>query len=209
MTMNRTPDLRSTEGEPENIQTQSQFPRKHLRRTQGRERVRCILEGTSTRTRRLRGGPSRPLRLLAVVVQSETLGPMVLVELTSAMTWHLRGTGMQSAHRGPVGVRMKSASRNPAGAGTTAATATMAKTATEARASTGKGVENPKAEARGLTCPLADIPPHHLVEEVEAEAEVGDPVLAQNLPAMAHAMQGNVSTSRSEYIGPRCFGRMI
>jgi hypothetical protein len=91
---------------------------------------------------------------------------------------------------------MKSASRNPAGAGTTAATATMAKAATEARASIGKGVENPKAEARGLTCPLADIPPHHLVEEVEAGAEAGDLAPAQSLPpAMARATHRNVSTN--------------
>jgi hypothetical protein len=42
--------------------------------------------------------------------------------------------------------------------------------------------------------PLADLLPHHLVEEVEAEAEAED--LAQNLPpAMAHATRGNVSTN--------------
>jgi hypothetical protein len=69
----------------------------------------------------------------------------------------------------------------------------MGKAAIEAGASTGKDVQNPKAEARGLRGPLADLPPHHLVEEVDAEAEAGDS--ARNPLAMAHAMQGNVSMS--------------
>ncbi|KAK1677142.1 hypothetical protein QYE76_037990 [Lolium multiflorum] len=54
-----------------------------------------------------------------------------------------------------------------------------------------KGVENLKAEAKGPTIPLADLPPHHLVEEVEAEVEAGDLAPVQNPPATARATQGN------------------
>jgi hypothetical protein len=69
----------------------------------------------------------------------------------------------------------------------------MGKVATEAGVSSAKGVTNPKAEAKGPTGPLANLPPHHPVEEAEAEA--GDLALARSPPAPAHATQGNVSTS--------------
>jgi hypothetical protein len=58
----------------------------------------------------------------------------------------------------------------------------------------GEGSHRSRSQHReGPTCPLADLLPHHLVEEVEAEA--GDPAPAQSLPTMAHAMQENVSSS--------------
>ena len=90
---------------------------------------------------------------------------------------------------------MKNASLSPAEAGTREATAIMEKVATEAGVSSKKGAENLKAEAKGPTGPLADLPPHHLVEEVEAEAEAGDLAPVQNLLAMARATHGNVSTN--------------
>ena len=90
---------------------------------------------------------------------------------------------------------MKNASRSPAEAGTTEATAIIGKAATEAGVSSAMGVANPKAEAKGPTGPLANLPPHHPVEEAEAEAEAGDLALARSPPAPAHATQGNVSTS--------------
>ena len=90
---------------------------------------------------------------------------------------------------------MKNASRSPAEAGTTEATAIMGKVATEAGVSSAKGVANPKTEAKGPTGPLANLPPRHPAEEAEAEAEAGDLVLARSPPALAHATQGNVSTS--------------
>jgi hypothetical protein len=66
-------------------------------------------------------------------------------------------------------------------AGTREVTAIMEKAATEAGVSSKKDAETKKAEAKGLIGPLADLPPHHPVEEVEAEVEAGDPVPAQNL----------------------------
>jgi hypothetical protein len=64
----------------------------------------------------------------------------------------------------------------------------MEKVATEAGVSNKKRAENLKAEAKGPTGPLADPPPHHLVEEVEEEAEARDLDPAQNPPATARAM---------------------
>jgi hypothetical protein len=65
----------------------------------------------------------------------------------------------------------------------------------EAGVSIAKDEENQKAEARGRIGPLVDLPPHHLAveAEVEAEAVAGDLAHAQNPPAMAHVMRGNVS----------------
>ena len=132
------------------------------------------------------------LHHLTVVVQSETLGPTGLVESTSATTWSLRGTGTRSARRNLVGAGTKNARRSPAEAGTTEATAITKKVATEAEVIIKKGAVNLKVDAKGPTGPLADLPPHHLVEEVEA----GDLTPAQSLPpAMARAMHGNISTS--------------
>jgi hypothetical protein len=88
---------------------------------------------------------------------------------------------------------MKDVRRSPAEAGTTGETAIKEKVATEAGVSIKKGAVNRKVEAKGPTCLLADPPPHHLVEEVEAEAEAGD--LVQNPPAAARVSQGNVSTN--------------
>jgi hypothetical protein len=87
----------------------------------------------------------------------------------------------------------KNASRSLAEAGTTEATAIIGKAATEAGVSSATGVANPKAEAKGPTGPLANLPPHHPVEEAEAEA--GDLALTQNLPATARVTQRNVSTN--------------
>ncbi len=56
-----------------------------------------------------------------------------------------------------------------------------------------KDAENLTAEAKSLIAPLADFHPHHPVEEVEAEAEAGDPAPAKNPLAMASVMHGNVS----------------
>ncbi|KAK1694648.1 hypothetical protein QYE76_011345 [Lolium multiflorum] len=156
--MNRAPDLRSAEEGPENIQIRSWCPRKHLQRTQRRERVRCTLAGTSTGTRHLRPGSRVHLRHLAVVVQSETPDPMGLVESISATTRHLRGIGTRSARRNFVGAGTKNASLSPAEAGTREATAIMGKVATEAGVSSRKGAGNLKAEAKGPTGPLADLP---------------------------------------------------
>ena len=75
-------------------------------------------------------------------------------------------------------------------------TAIRWKVVTEAGVSSRKGAENLKAEAKGPISPLVDLPPHHPVEEVEAEAEAGDLAHAQNLPpATARATHGNVSTN--------------
>jgi hypothetical protein len=49
------------------------------------------------------------------------------------------------------------------------ATAIMAKVVTVAGVSIVKDEENLKAEAKGLTAPLADLPPHRPVGEVEAD----------------------------------------
>ena len=88
---------------------------------------------------------------------------------------------------------MKNASLSPAEAGMREATTIMEKVATEAGVSNKKGAENLKAEAKGPTGPLANLPPRHQVEEVEAEA--GDLAPARSLPALAHATHGNVSMS--------------
>ena len=97
--------------------------------------------------------------------------------------------------RNLVGAGTKNASLSPVEAGTREATAIMEKVATEAGVSSKKGAENRRAEAKNPTGPLADLPPHHPVEEVEAEAEAGDLAPARSLPAPAHATQGNVSMS--------------
>jgi hypothetical protein len=120
---------------------------------------------------------------------------MGLVELISVTTWHLRGIGRRSARRTLVGAGTKNASLSPVEAGTKVVTAITEKVATEAGVSNKKGAENLKAEAKGPTGPLADLPPHHLVEEVEAEAEAGDLAPVQNPLAVAHATHGNVSTN--------------
>ncbi|KAK1692137.1 hypothetical protein QYE76_008834 [Lolium multiflorum] len=70
-------------------------------------------------------------------------------------------------------------------------TAITEKVVTEAGVSSKKGAENLKAEAKNPTGPLADLPPHHPVEEAEAEAEAGDPAPAQNPLAVARATHGN------------------
>jgi hypothetical protein len=51
-----------------------------------------------------------------------------------------------------------------------------------------KDAGNPKAEAKDPIGPLADLLPHHSVEEVEEES--GDPTRAQNPIAMARVMPG-------------------
>ncbi|KAK1692348.1 hypothetical protein QYE76_009045 [Lolium multiflorum] len=132
---------------------------------------------------------------------------MGLVELISVTTWSLRGIGTRSARQSLVGAGTKNASLSPAEAGTREATAIMEKVATEAGVSNKKGAENLKAEAKGPTAPLADLPPHHLVEEVEAEAEAGSRSKSpRNGPRDARE---RLNEYRSEYIGPKCFGRMI
>ena len=75
------------------------------------------------------------------------------------------------------------------------ATAIRKKVATEAGVSSVKDVANLKAEAKGPTGPLADLPPHHPVEEVEAEAVAGDLAPAQKPRAAAHVMPENASMS--------------
>jgi hypothetical protein len=74
------------EEEPENIQIQTPYPRKHLRRTQTRGKVQCTLAVTSNGIRHLCLRPCILLRHLADAVQSETADPMGLVELISATT---------------------------------------------------------------------------------------------------------------------------
>ena len=192
---NRAPDPRSAEEEPGNIQIRSPYPRKHLRRTQERERIRCTLEEISTETHHLRHDTRHLLRPLAVVVQSETPGPMGLVESISATTWSLRGIETRSVRRSLVRAGTKNASLSPDEAGTRETTAITEKVVTEAGVSSKKGAENRRAEAKNPTGPLADLPPHHPVEEAEAEAEAGDLALARSPPAPAHATQGNVSTN--------------
>ena len=157
--------------------------------------IRCTLAGTSTGTRHLRPGSHILLRLLAAVVPPETPDPMGLVELISATTWYRRGTGTRSARRTLVGAGTKNASLSlsPDEAGTMETTAITEKVVTEAGVSSKKGAEKRRAEAKNPTGPLADLPPHHPVEEVEAEAEAGDPAPAQNPLAMARVMHGNVS----------------
>ena len=121
---------------------------------------------------------------------------MGLVELISATTLYRRGTGTRSARRSLVGAGTKNASLSPDEAGTRETTAITEKVVTEAGVSSKKGAEKRRAEAKNPTGPLADLPPHHPVEEVEAEAEAGDLAHAQNLPpATARVMHGNVSTS--------------
>lgn len=136
---------------------------------------------------------------------SGNIGPMV--ESISATTCRLRGTGTQSASLSlarvgtttanlrPEGAGMKNTSPSHAEAGTTEATDTKRKVATEVGVSRGKSVRNLKAEAGNLTGPLADLPHHHPMEEVEAEAEAGGPALAQKPLAAARVTHGNVSTS--------------
>jgi hypothetical protein len=70
------------------------------------------------------------------------------------------------------------------------------KAATEAGVSSARDAENLKAEAKDRIGPLADLPPHHPVVEVEVEvkAEAGDPAPASP-HAMAHVMRGNISTN--------------
>ncbi|KAK1697021.1 hypothetical protein QYE76_013718 [Lolium multiflorum] len=95
--------------------------------------------------------------------------------------------------RNPGGAGTRSTHLSHEGAGTTEATTTKRKGATEAGASRGSHAENLKAEER-LTGPLADLPHHHPVEaEAEAEAEAGDPVPAQNRPAVPLVMLGIAS----------------
>ena len=90
---------------------------------------------------------------------------------------------------------MKSATRSLAEAGTTKATSTMVKAAIEAGVNIVKDGEIRMAKARGHIGPLAGLPHHHLAveAEVEAEAAAGDLSLAQNPPATARVMRGNVS----------------
>jgi hypothetical protein len=57
-----------------------------------------------------------------------------------------------------------------------------------------RDTENLTVEAKGLIAPLADLHPHHLVEEVEAEAEAEGHTPAQN-PLAAKRTHGNVSTN--------------
>ena len=118
---------------------------------------------------------------------------MGLVELISATTLYRRGTRTRSARRSLVGARTRNASLSPDEAGTRETTAITEKVVTEAGVSSKKGAENRRAEAKNPTGPLADLPPHHPVEEVEAEAEAGDPAPAQNPLAMARVMHGNIS----------------
>ncbi|KAK1627792.1 hypothetical protein QYE76_002107 [Lolium multiflorum] len=131
---------------------------------------------TSTGTRHLCPGTRVLLRHLADVVQPETLDPMGLVELISAGTSPLGGIGTRSAHRSPVGAGTKNASLSPAEAGTREATTIMEKVATEAGVNNKKGAENLKAKAKGLISPLADLPPHHLVEEAKRRPEISLPL---------------------------------
>ena len=101
----------------------------------------------------------------------------------------------KDATRNPGGAGTRSTHLSHAGAGTTEATTTKRKGATEAGASRGSSAESPRAEDH-LTGPLADLPRHHPVEaEVEAEAEAGDPVPAQNHPVVPPVMPGIASTS--------------
>ncbi|KAK1650708.1 hypothetical protein QYE76_068513 [Lolium multiflorum] len=101
----------------------------------------------------------------------------------------------KDAIRNQGGAGTRSTHLSHAGAGTTEATTTKRKGATEAGASRGSHATSPKAEDH-LTGPLADLPHHHQVEaEVEAEAEAGDPVPAQNHPAVPLVMPGIASTS--------------
>jgi hypothetical protein len=115
------------------------------------------------------------------------------VESTSAITWHLRGTGTRSARRSLAGVGTKSASQSLVEAGTTEATVTRVKVATEARVINTENAENLRVEAKDHIDPLADLLPHHPVAEVEAEA--GDLAPARSPLAAAHVTQGNASTS--------------
>jgi hypothetical protein len=74
----------------------------------------------------------------------------------------------------------------------------MEKAFTEAGVTNKKDAETKKAEEKSLIGPLAYLPPHHLVEEVEVEvdAEAGDPVPAQNFPpATVRVTHGNASMS--------------
>ncbi|KAK1608271.1 hypothetical protein QYE76_031944 [Lolium multiflorum] len=101
----------------------------------------------------------------------------------------------KDAIRNQGGAGTRSTHLSHAGAGTTEVTTTKRKGATEAGASRGSHAENLKAEEH-LTGPLADLPHHHPVEaEVEAEAEAGDLVPAQNHPVVPPVMPGIASTS--------------
>ncbi|KAK1663926.1 hypothetical protein QYE76_052085 [Lolium multiflorum] len=100
----------------------------------------------------------------------------------------------KDAIRNQGGAGTRSTHLSHAGAGTTEVTTTKRKGATEAGASRGSHAENLKAEEH-LTGPLADLPHHHPVEaEVEAEAEAGDLVPAQNHPVVPPVMPGIAST---------------
>ncbi|KAK1614120.1 hypothetical protein QYE76_019637 [Lolium multiflorum] len=99
----------------------------------------------------------------------------------------------KDAIRNQGGAGTRSTHLSHAGAGTTEVTTTKRKGATEAGASRGSHAENPKAEEH-LTGPLADLPHHHLEAEVEAEAEAGDLVPAQNHPVVPPVMPGTAST---------------
>ncbi|KAK1614353.1 hypothetical protein QYE76_019870 [Lolium multiflorum] len=77
-----------------------------------------------------------------------------------------------------------------------------------AGASTGKAEENRKAEARSRIDHLAGLPHHHLAvaAEVEAEATAGDLALARHGPRDAREC---LNEYKIDYIGLKCFGRMI
>ncbi|KAK1680683.1 hypothetical protein QYE76_041531 [Lolium multiflorum] len=117
----------------------------------------------------------------------------------------------KDATRSPGGAGMRSATRNLAGAVATRAASATTKAATGAGASTGRTGESMKAEAGGRIGPLADLPHHHLAvaTEVEAEVAAGDLALAQNPPHGSRDARERLNEYRTDYIGPKCFGRMI
>ncbi|KAK1595946.1 hypothetical protein QYE76_017399 [Lolium multiflorum] len=111
----------------------------------------------------------------------------------------------KDAIRNQGGAGTRSAHLSHAGAGTTEATTTKRKESPKPEPAAGA---TPRVEAEDhLTGPLADLPRHHPVEaEVEAEAEAGDPV---PLKVTGRRPRDRLNEYRSDYIGPRCFGRMI
>ncbi|KAK1648021.1 hypothetical protein QYE76_065826 [Lolium multiflorum] len=114
----------------------------------------------------------------------------------------------KDATRSPGGAGMRSATRNLAGAGTTRAASATTKAATGAGASTGRTGESMKAEAGGRIGPLADLPSGGN----GGGGGGGGRRSRSRSKSPRHGSRDareRLNEYRTDYIGPKCFGRMI
>ncbi|KAK1648320.1 hypothetical protein QYE76_066125 [Lolium multiflorum] len=115
----------------------------------------------------------------------------------------------KDATRSPGGAGMRSATRNLAGAGTTRAASATTKAATGAGASTGRTGESMKAEAGGRIGPLADLP--HRGGDGGGGGGGGRRSRSRSKSPRhgSRDARERLNEYRTDYIGPKCFGRMI